>query len=159
MVIERAAGGDAATILALQRLAYQREGERYHDSRLPPLVETLAEIETAFTTHVILKAVVDGAIVGSVRARCADHTCYIGRLMAHPRLQGRGIGTALIRHIEAYFPDAERFQLCTGARSAANIRLYRRLGYALVATKSVNDRVSVVIMAKPAPLVRNMIGG
>ena len=147
MVIERADVGDATAILALQRRAYQREAARYQDPALPPLVESLAELKTAFETHVILKAVVDGAIVGSVRARCDDHICTIGRLMVHPLLQGQGFGTALMRHIEAHFPDAEQFQLCTGARSAANIRLYRRLGDAIAATEPVNDRVSGVIMA------------
>ena len=120
LVVERAAVGDAAAILGLQRLAYQREAERYHDPRLPSLVETLAELAAVFTTHVILKAVVDGAIVGSVRARCDDHICAIGRLMVHPRLQGHGLGTALMRRIEAHFPDAERFQLCTGARRTSS---------------------------------------
>ena len=44
-------------------------------------------------------------------------------------------------------------------RSAANIRLYHRLGYLIVATEPVNDRVSAVIMAKQAQPVRNGIGG
>ena len=150
MVIERADVGNAAAILALQRLAYQREAWRYHDPHLPPLVETLAELKTTFETHVILKAVVDGAIVGSVRACCDDYICSIGRLMVHPRLQRQGIGTALMEHIEAHFPHVQRFQLFTGAQSAANIRLYRRLGYAIVGTERVNERVSIAIMTKPA---------
>jgi len=126
---------------------------------LPPLRQTLAEVVAEFETHVILKALVQSAIVGSVRASAAAGTCSIGRLMVHPRLQRQGIGTALMRHIEACFPDAERFQLVTGAWSMENIRLYRRLGYAIVATQPVNDRVSVVIMAKPASPVGDRIGG
>ena len=150
MNIERADVGDAVAILALQRLAYQREAQRYHDPALPPLRQTLAELAAEFETHVILKAILDGAIIGSVRAYRADGICHIGRLMVHPRLRRQGIGTALVRHIEAHFPDVARFQIFTGARSAANIRLYRRLGYEVVASETVNDRVSIVIMAKPA---------
>ena len=97
-----------------------------------------------------LKATVQDVIVGSVRAYADRGTCFIGRLMVHPRLQRRGIGTALMLQIETYFPDVERFQLFTGARSVANIRLYRRLGYAIVATEPVDDRLSIVIMTKPA---------
>ena len=142
--------GDAAAILALQRLAYRQEAQLYHDPDLPPLRETLDELVAAFETHVILKAIVQGELVGSVRAYSCDGICFIGRLMVHPRLQRRGIGTALMGQIEAYFPDVERFQLFTGARSAANIRLYRRLGYTIIATEDVNDRVRLAIMTKPA---------
>ena len=148
--IERAEVADAAEILALQRLAYQREAQRYQEPDLPPLRETMAELTTAFETHVILKAIVDGEIVGSVRGRRDASVCAIGRLMVDPRLQRQGIGTALMRRIEAHFPDAERFQLFTGARSTENIRLYRRLGYTIVATERVNDRISIVLMSKPA---------
>ena len=148
--IMRAVVADTAEILALQRLAYQREAQRYHDPTLPPLRQTLAELAAEFETHVILKAVIDGTIVGSVRAYADAGICHIRRLMVHPYMQRRGIGTALMRQIEAHFPDAARFQLFTGAESEANIRLYRRLGYAISATERVNDRVSIVIMTKPA---------
>ena len=157
--IEHAATADAREILALQRLAFQREAQRYRDATLPPLRQTLEELVAEFETHVILKAIVQGAIVGSVRAYSDAGACSIGRLMVHPRLQRQGLGAALMRHIEAHFPDAAQFQLCTGVRSAANIRLYHRLGYVIVATEPVNDRVSAVIMAKQAQPVRNGIGG
>ncbi len=152
MVIERADVGDATALVAMQRRAYQ-------DPALPPLVESCAELKTAFETHGILKAVVDDAIVGSMGACCDDQLCAIGRLMVHPRLQRQGLGPALMRRIEAHVPGAERFQLYAGARSAANIRLYRRLGYAIAAEEPVNDWVSVVLIAKQAQPVRNGIGG
>ncbi len=103
-----------------------------------------------FETHVILKVIVKGRIVGSVRAYAETGTCYIGRLMVHPRLQRQGIGRALMHQIEARFPDAQRFQLSTGTQSTENIRLYDRLGYRIVATKLVTNWVSVVVMIKVA---------
>ncbi len=51
---------DAATILALQRAAYQAEAKLYDDPHLPPLRQTLVELIAEFDTHVFLKAVVDG---------------------------------------------------------------------------------------------------
>jgi ribosomal protein S18 acetylase RimI-like enzyme len=149
-VIGRATVADAAEILTLQRLAYQSEAELYQDPELPPLRETLAELEATFQTHLILKADVHGAIVGSVRAYSAGGICHIGRLMVHPRLQGRGIGTALMRQVEAGFAEVEQYRLFTGARSDGNIRLYGRLGYTIAGTEQVNERVSTVIMMKPA---------
>ncbi len=39
------------------------------------------------------------------------------------------MGTALVRAVEERFAGVRRFELFTGNRSEANIRLYRRLGY------------------------------
>ncbi len=148
--IEHAATADAREILALQRLAFQREAQRYHEPVLPPLRQTLAELVAEFETHLIVKAIVEDSIVGSVRASAEAGACSIGRLMVHSRLQRQGIGAALMRHIEAHFPDAKQFQLSTGAQSMVNIRLYEGLGYTIIATEPVTDRVSVVIMTKMA---------
>lgn len=147
--IERAEIGDAEQILSLQRLAYQSEARLYSEPNLPPLRQTLAELTVEFATHIILKAILNQTLVGSVRANQTRSICLIGRLMVDPQLQGHGIGTALMRQIEACFPGVKEFRLFTGAKSAANIRLYHRLGYTIVGTEYVNDRVSLVVMTKP----------
>ena len=54
----------------------------------------------------------------------------IGRIMVAPDLQGRGLGRALLAHIEAVAaPEATSYLLFTGARSADNIRMYKKAGY------------------------------
>ena len=70
----------------------------------------------------VLKATEAGRLVGSVRARAANGVCQVGRLIVHPELQGRGVGTMLMRHIEAEFPDATTFELFTGSRSEGNLQ-------------------------------------
>ena len=58
-----------------------------------------------------------------------------GRLAHRPddgraHLQGRGLGRALLAHIEAVAaPEATTYLLFTGARSADNIRMYKKAGY------------------------------
>ncbi len=108
---------DAAEILTLQKLAYQREALLYDDWSIPPLTQTLPDIEAEFVSKVVLKAVDGNTIVGSVRASLDGATCRIGRLIVHPDSQRKGIGTLLMEKIEKTFSHAERFDLFTGSRS------------------------------------------
>jgi ribosomal protein S18 acetylase RimI-like enzyme/DNA gyrase inhibitor GyrI len=139
---------DAPAILELQKLAYRSEAQLYEDWNLPPLTQTLDSLRAEFSTSRVLKAVEGGRIVGAVRAREADGTCHIGRLIVTPELQGRGIGTRLLRAIEARFPGARRFELFTGSRSAANLRLYERLGFRRCREQTLSPAVTLVFMEK-----------
>jgi GNAT superfamily N-acetyltransferase len=97
---------------------------------------------------VILKATEAGRLVGSVRAREANGVCQVGRLIVQPELQGFGVGTMLMRHIEAEFPRARIFELFTGSRSEGNLRLYERLGYSRNRDKVLSPTVSLVFLEK-----------
>lgn len=142
---------DAPEILALQRLAYQTEAELYHDFAIPPLTQTIENLQAEFAQQTILRATHDGRIVGSVRAFLEEATCHIGRLIVHPDLQRQGIGTQLMQAIEAAFPDARQFELFTGHMSEANLRLYTRLGYRRSRAVRVSDRLTLVYLQKPGP--------
>ena len=94
MEIQRATVEDAAEILALQKLAYRSEAELHDVTDIPPLTQTLAEMEVDLERQHVLKVVQaarDGRprIVGSVRACVQDGTCQIGRLIVHPEHQNR----------------------------------------------------------------------
>ncbi|MGZ4383369.1 MAG: GNAT family N-acetyltransferase [Gaiellaceae bacterium] len=151
VVVEQAQPADAQAILALQRLAYRSEAALYDDWSIPPLTESLDELSRVFADHVVLRATVDGRLVGSVRARQRERTCLIGRLIVDPELQGRGIGKQLMCTIEALFPAAERFELFTGDRSERNLHLYDRLGYRAFASEAQTPKVRIVYLEKPGP--------
>ena len=67
VVIRRAVVADAPEILALQKLAYYDEAVLYNAFEMPPLTETVEEIEAEFVDHIFLKAVAGDKLVGSVR--------------------------------------------------------------------------------------------
>jgi ribosomal protein S18 acetylase RimI-like enzyme len=97
---------------------------------------------------VVLKATIDGRIVGSVRGHVEEGTCHIGRLIVHPDVQNQGIGTALVGGIEEHFSDALRFELFTGDISERNLHLYGKLGYRIFATESLSEKVTIVLLEK-----------
>ena len=148
--IALATPADAAPILALQRRAYAAEARLYDDWTIPPLTQSAASLFAEIESTTVLKACVGDALVGSVRARLAEQTCLVGRLLVEPLRQRQGIGGALLAAIEAQFAAAAVFELFTGSRSESNIRLYRRHGYAIAATERLTDQVDIVVMRKPA---------
>ena len=147
--ITHAQPNDAETILALQKLAYQREARLYDDWSIPPLTQSIEALLAEFADSVVLKAVLGDRIVGSVRARAASDICAIGRLIVHPDFQRMGIGSDLLKNIEGCFPHVARYELFTGSKSEANIRLYQRHGYTIRRTQALSRTVSLTFMDKP----------
>ncbi len=139
---------DAAEILDLQKLAYQSEAEIHKDHDIPPLKQTLAEMEEDFTRQHVLKAIYNGRIVGSVRAHADGGTCFIGHLIVHPHFQNQGIGTALMMRIERYFSTVERYELFTGHKSERNLYLYAKLGYVEFRRQQVSANLTFVFLEK-----------
>lgn len=150
MAINAASTEDAEAILMLQKLAYQSEARLYDDWSLPPLTQTIDSLRDEFTNSIILKATSGERLVGSVRARQTGDVCAIGRLVVHPELQGQGIGSQLLRSIEARFDRVAKYELFTGSKSEGNIRLYQRHGYTITRTEPLSQTVSIVFMEKPA---------
>ena len=148
-IISPATVADAALILALQKQAYESEARLYDDWTIPPLTETCDQFVAEFSDSVVLKATTnEGVLVGAVRGHCANGVCSIGRLIVAPNLQGRGIGSSLLRSIEKNFPQAHTFELFTGSKSYRNIDLYHRHGYVVTNTKALSARVELVFMMK-----------
>lgn len=148
MEVGQAGIQDAGEILELQRLAYQSEAAIYSDYTIPPLIQTLAELEQDFQRQVFLKVRVEGRIIGSVRAFVRNGTCFIGRLIVHPEYQNRGVGTRLMAAVENHFIGVRRYELFTGHKSERNLYLYGKLGYRLCRTEPLSDRVTTLVLEK-----------
>ena len=148
MNIRKAEKEDLQRILDLQYLAYQSEAKLFHDPDIPPLKQTLAEVECEFQKGIILKAVDENnTIIGSVRAYYDNDSVYIGKLMVHPEKQGQGIGTRLLAAIENEYPQ-QRYELFTSSKSIKNIELYEKSGYKIFREKQITDELKFVYLEK-----------
>ena len=139
---------DAGEILALQKLSYESEALLYEDWSLPPLTQTIDSLRSEITNSVVYVARTAVRLDGSVRARLEGGICRVGRLIVRPELQGRGIGTLLLRTIEGAFPHAGTFELFTGSRSASNLRLCERLGYRRCREQVMSPALTLVYLRK-----------
>ena len=148
MIIVKAEKEDLQKILDLQYLAYQSEARLFDNQDIPPLKQTLADVENEYQKGLILKALdEDKTIIGSVRAFCDNGTVYIGKLMVHPSKQGQGIGTQLLLEMEKQYPK-QRYELFTSTKSKKNISLYRKLGYKIFDEEQVTEELRFVYMEK-----------
>jgi len=146
--ISRATTEDAAAILAVQYEAYAQEAALYGDVTLPPQVETEEDLRGVLASHVVLKAVADGAIIGSVRGREEEGTCYVGRLVVTPERQGQGLGSMLLAAIEKEFAHVGRLELFTGHKSLRNLGFYGRRGYAEFRRYRESAAVTLIFLEK-----------
>ena len=145
--ISEAERTDLEEILKLQYLAYQSEAALFKSRDIPPLRQTIEEVEEEFDRGTILKLVEDGRIIGSVRAYEDGGTVYIGKLMVHPDRQKRGYGKKLLSEIEKIYPD-KRYELFTSTKSVGNISLYKNCGYEIFDSKVISDELEFIYMEK-----------
>jgi len=133
--ISYAAHNEAEEILNLQKSAFHEQGVLYNNLNLPPLLETVQDIQDAFSSHSIFKAERNNFIVGSIRAAVIDKTCHVSRLIVAPDHQNKGIGKMLLSHVESIFKNqVDRFELFTGRKSEKNIYIYTKSGYEIYKT-------------------------
>jgi len=128
MEIVKACEEDLPEMLILQRLAFRENAIRYNDPDIPPMPQTLEELTEESRDQIILKAVIDGKLIGTARGRLEGDVCRISKVIVHPDHQNRGIGHMLVAAIESEF-DVSAFVLRTGHLDEKNISFYKKMGY------------------------------
>lgn len=129
MKISKATEQDLQEILQIQYLAFRKEAEDFNDFNIEPMKQTVEVLKEEYKKFTFLKAVDEkGLIIGSIRGYIEKGTSYIGKTFVHPDYQGIGIGTQMIRTLEA-MNQAPRYEINASIRCPQNIRLYEHLGY------------------------------
>ncbi|CAM3984990.1 GNAT family N-acetyltransferase [Nocardiopsis rhodophaea] len=147
---------DIGEIWTVQRAAYLDEAQAVGDPYIAPLAETREQIGAYLgEDRILLKAVLGGRIVGTARGRGTGAGFLINRLAVVPDARRRGIGRALLAALEEHAlrarPDLESFALVTGRGGAADLRLYRALGYTETGRERLANHITTVHLRKPAP--------
>ncbi len=149
--ITQAEPKDAEEILLVQKSAYRSEAEIYNDYDIAPLKQTADELKEQFKNYIILKAVLNGKIIGTIRAYEDSGSCYIERLAVLPDMQNHGIGSALLKEIENRF-NPKRYELFTGSKSDKNIYFYKKAGYSVFKkTKLGRSNIEMLYLEKINP--------
>jgi GNAT superfamily N-acetyltransferase len=142
---------DAGEVLTLQRAAFVQEALIYGSPEMPPLTQTLEELEAELAENLGCVALAGQRIVGAVRAQRDGELLLVGRLAIAPDQQGRGLGTTLLAAVEerGASEGATEAELFTGSLSEANLRLYQREGYVETERVPGDDGTEQVFLRKP----------
>lgn len=150
VVVRAISPADAGEVLTLQRAAFVQEALIYGSPDMPPLTQTLDEVEAELQQNDGCVAHLGPRMVGAVRARRDGDLLLIGRLAIAPDMQGRGIGSRLLAAVERAGHDAgaQEAELFTGSLSEANLRLYEREGYVESERVDGDDGIQQVFLRK-----------
>lgn len=146
--ISLAEKSDLPDILTLQKDCYQSEGEIYNNFEIQPLIQDLASLDIEFRNSAILKGLVDGEIVASIRGYSKNDSCFIGKLIVKKEFQNLGLGSKMMASIESIFKDCKRYELFTGNRSEKNLYLYSKLGYKEFKREQVDNSLILIYLEK-----------
>jgi ribosomal protein S18 acetylase RimI-like enzyme len=128
--------GDEAGVLALWREALF-DAAPHNDPALSLRKKIAAE------DGLLLVAVVDGAVAGTVMGGWDGHRGWIYSVAVGSRHRRRGIGTALLRRMEAVLAERGclKLNLQVRAANAAVTAFYRSLGFAVEDLISMGKRL------------------
>ena len=120
----------ARELLELQQDAYRVEARLIGSDEIPPLRESLAELQAC--GEIFLGAFADGRLAGAVSWKVDGETLDLHRLVVDPAYLRRGIGAALVRAALAAGTGLRRAVVQTGAANEPARSLYLREGFTLV---------------------------
>jgi ribosomal protein S18 acetylase RimI-like enzyme len=95
--------------------------------------------------ELFLVGVTDGAVMASVMAGYEGHRGWMNYLAVAPRFRGRGLGRALVEHVERLLHErgCPKVNLQVRATNPAAVAFYRRLGYVQDESISLGKRLIV----------------
>jgi ribosomal protein S18 acetylase RimI-like enzyme len=117
----------AARLVELQRESYAVEADLIGSRDIPPLRETLEDLQGS--GEAFLGAFLDGHLVGAISWRLLGETLDIHRLVVDPPHFRRGIGVSLVRAALAAEPLATGAIVQTGADNEPARALYVGEGF------------------------------
>jgi ribosomal protein S18 acetylase RimI-like enzyme len=135
----------AKEILVVQQAAYLQESLLIDYPDLPPLKETLEDIQDSSETF--LGYQLNDEIVGVLSYDIQDDVLTITRLVVHPDFSRRGIGKSLLEKV-LHHPIVNHFIVGTAAKNIPALKLYEKYGFATTSRQTLPGGLELVRLGK-----------
>ncbi len=136
----------AHQIHTLQRASYTIESQRIGYPDLPPLRETVADLQRSEEQFLTFQET--GQIVGAVSYLQVDNTLEICRMVVSPTHFRRGIAGKLLEAVETIAPDIRQITVSTAEKNLPAVTLYEKHGYHVAQRTTLNDGLVLVELHK-----------
>lgn len=130
-IIRRATPGDAPAVYAILQSAFQEYGALTGQKDLEALKETEEDIRKEIETKAVYIAVIDDAIVGTVRLDIHGDEAYLSRFAVDQINRNIGIGKSLISVVDKYLKSqgVKKVTLHTASKHSVLVRFYYSRGF------------------------------
>lgn len=136
--IRKAVLEDIPEILKLSKEAFAAYAQNAGISNIvAPLEESCDSLKKELENKLVLVAILNGAIVGSVRVEIKpDKTAYLSRFGVSCKCQRKGIGNMLMDAVDIYMAKAgvKNLYLHTASRMLSLVRFYYGRGFFIEST-------------------------
>ncbi|MBO8172121.1 MAG: GNAT family N-acetyltransferase [Bacillaceae bacterium] len=136
----------AKEVLHLQRLAYRIEAKWLGTDDIPPLKESINDLQAS--GEVFYGYFDEQKLVGVMAYKAEGSVLDIHRLMVHPDYFRRGIAGELLQFVEKSNPAVRTIIVSTGSRNEPAKQLYRRHGFINTGEKKVKPGLSLTLFQK-----------
>lgn len=120
----------ASQALAVQQAGYQVEADLIGFAAIPPLLETLGDLQAS--QELFYGYFVEETLAGFIAYEPIPNGIDITRMVVHPAYFRRGIARQLITHVMALATPQALITVSTGALNTPARRFYEGQGFELV---------------------------
>ena len=136
--LNRADRGMLEQMINVQRAAYAVDAELIGTRNIPPLNETIEELEAVHDEE-FFGFVMDGELMGFVATMDESPHLRISRMVVDPRFFKNGIGKALVLYVLNHRKPSQPVIVSTGEKNVPARQLYEKFGFLLKRTFEVEN--------------------
>jgi predicted N-acetyltransferase YhbS len=130
-IIRRAAVEDAPAVFSILQTAFKEYSSITGLTKLEALLETVEDIRQEIASKAVYIAVIDDAIVGTVRLDIHGEEAYLSRFAVDHNNRNIGIGKALMNVVDKFLQGkaVKKVTLHTASRHNVLMRFYYSRGF------------------------------
>jgi GNAT superfamily N-acetyltransferase len=141
LMIKRSGLNDVDRLLTIQKQAFAEDYQLYEDHQTTPVNETKEKLIINIKHAIHYTIWFNHVIIGGIDIRKKEHTLLLDKLFLANEYQNKGIGSKIMKLIEAEFPVIKVWRLYTPYLNTKNHHFYEKLGYKKIGEIQLTEKL------------------